>query len=180
MQENIAVGNRFAVYQNDLPTVYIAETVVVENGITTITAIVDESEDAFTAVDAEGVVSGSVADIKAINGAELVFVDEETEEQYDSAEQMIALYGARSEKLFSTTAVVTAKLDGIEGVSGEVEVKLKNAKITYDVSARNLTAYAYLECDTEVSFKCNCDLDGFSPVTELPIVEWTELVVLKS
>ena len=170
MQEAAAAGTRFAVYQNNIPVVYIASSVTSSGGITRITAEVDDSGTAYTAVEAQGIVYGSIADIEALDGAKVVFLDEETGVEYESAEAVAAVYGARSPQMFNTDIVVSKKIDFGDGLSADVTLKIKNPKVDFSMSIVKGYARAIFEGDTELSLNGSKELIGEHNIGEIRLV----------
>ena len=173
LKEKISKGTRFAVYENEIPIVYVAKEVSVEGNLTIITAKVDNSGTAYESATAQDIVTASILDVKPLDDAEIRFVNEETQEEFATAEAAIAAYGAKSKSLAKTTANIKKEIDFGDGLTAELELVLKNPKVTYDVNRRANSAYAYLECDTELTVHGNFDMGAFSPINSIPIVDWS-------
>ena len=65
----IEVNSLFAVYLNGIPVAYTAKTVTQEGSVTRIEATPLATEDAFTSIDAQGVVEADMSQITALGGS---------------------------------------------------------------------------------------------------------------
>ncbi|MBR2876736.1 MAG: hypothetical protein IKC01_06340, partial [Clostridia bacterium] len=72
----LTVGNKFAVYYNGIPDVYLAEEITVVENVTTITVSEVADEEAFTKVDAQGVIyDPSQIEVIPAEGAEVTVTE---------------------------------------------------------------------------------------------------------
>ncbi len=129
---NITAEQKFAVYLNGIPNVYIADSVITTGNITEITVSEVDTSDAFLSVDAQGAVDSEAMTLVPEEGVDVSF------EEDDSA---ISTFAVKKLK----TIKAKTSLDAIE-----VTVKIKNPTIEYSVNSNY--AYVILEGDTEISY----------------------------
>ena len=160
------VGDVFVVYFEGIPCLYLAESVSVSGNQTVLTvSTVDESL-YYEELEMQGTVDAKFTDFIPEEGTEVLYVDEETGEEYTdpvAAEQTMALR-AQNQAVY---AGGTIKLDrtikvrqslGKYGISGYVEVELKNPKIVYDVNLGKKSVMVKLVADADINFGVEADL----------------------
>ncbi len=141
--QTINSGDRFAVYYNGIPSVYTADTVSIENSVTTITTTKVESDDAFVSVDAQGVADAEAMEITPVEGVDVSFEEDNS-----------GISTFSTKKLKSIKA--KTELELFPGVTADVSVKIKSPEIEYSVSSSY--AYVLLQGDTEISYSIEANL----------------------
>ncbi len=141
--QTINSGDRFAVYYNGIPSVYIADTVSTVNLITTITTTRVESDDAFVSVDTQGVADAEAMEITPVAGVDVSFEEDNS-----------GISTFSTKKLKSIKA--KTELELFPGVTADVSVKIKNPEIEYSVSSSY--AYVLLQGDTEITYSIEANI----------------------
>ncbi len=153
----LAVGNKFAVYCNGIPDVYLAEEITVNENVTTITISEVADEEAFTNVDAQGVIydasqlqfvpaDGIEMELKEYDNVSEVSVPEESDGFISYPELKLATKDTT--KLWDLS--LETEFKGEDGKSVVIKVTLKSPTISYSISKKGASAYLYCE---EVSYE---------------------------
>ncbi len=77
----------FAVYVNGIPQAFVANSVSVSGNITTVQGT--PTDDAFAAIDSQGVVTAEFDQVEALEGTDLSYYVEETERAYETCADLL-------------------------------------------------------------------------------------------
>jgi len=121
----IEKGQKFSVLLNEIPVVYTAWKILYEESRTVIEVRHVENADAFKEIDIQGSADGSALIVEQIDGIETMVYEEEIFED----EQL----QAASTPIISTSFETKKKLS-INHLSAEVDNKLSNVKVEYNLS----------------------------------------------
>ncbi|OLR62706.1 hypothetical protein BHF69_08460 [Anaerostipes sp. 992a] len=144
----IESGTQFVVYQNGIANAYTAESVTKDGNTITIVTKDTDNEDAFAAVDAQGVVEADLMDIQPAEGVEVTYSNEETGETYSSAR--VAERKITEKQYKSAHFTKTVNLGS--GVSVDVKVDITNPKVYYEFSTLKQKAYLKFTSDAQITY----------------------------
>lgn len=139
----VNVGDKFAVFFGEIPVVYTAQSVTLNDNVTTISTTAVETDDAFTSVDAQGTVGMEAIEIIPTDGTEITIEKPE-----------ISTFIAGSESIGTINASKTIKI--ASGVEANVNVKIHNPVVEYNVTGDY--AYVALTGDTTITYGVSADL----------------------
>ncbi|MGN1316616.1 MAG: leucine-rich repeat protein, partial [Acutalibacteraceae bacterium] len=141
----ISVGDKFAVYHEEIPCVYVAETVTVENGITKITTSIVEAEEAYTDVDAQGQADADAMEIIPADDVEISFEEEANP---------VATFASGTKTIKTINVKKTITLTN--AAKATVSVKIKNPVVEYSVNKSYV--YVALNGTTEINYGIKMDM----------------------
>jgi len=159
--EVIKNGDFFAVYLNGIPCAYSADSVETTDNhyVIHVTQLTDE--EAYTSIDAEGVVYATFTQIEAEEGTEIIYVIDQTGEEYTdpyAAEAAVYALKTKSTVKIDRKIKTATKIDVGNGLSVSVSTEIKNPKIKYSINLAAMTAYVSFEGDADVSYEVEFDL----------------------
>jgi len=134
--ESILAGDQFAAYFNGIPVVYKAESVTVENNITSIATSAVATEDGFVAMDAQGVLGTDAMEIIPAEGVE-VRVEESSS-------------GASTYAVKKTKNLIGEIPLSFGGITGKASIKILNPYIDWTVTTER--AYVALCGEAEITY----------------------------
>ncbi len=140
--ETIAVNDKFAVYYNGIPVVYTAQAVTVNGNVTVIETESVETEEAFTEVDAQGVIDSGAMEIVPAEGVEV---------SVDDSNSGISTFAIKKTKTLKAEVPIKAG-----GLTGKVSVKIENPYIDYSTSGNG--GYVTLNGETTVTYSISASL----------------------
>ena len=143
--ETISAGDKFAVYHGELPCVYVAETVKVENEITKITTSVAETEEAYTEVDAQGQADADAMELIPADDVEISFEEEANP---------VSTFATGSKTIKTINVKKTISLTN--AAKATVSVKIKNPVVDYSVNKSYV--YVALSGTTEINYGIKMDM----------------------
>lgn len=164
----INVGEKFAVYINDIPCVYTADKIEKDGNDLIITVSDVDTEDAFDTIDVQGTLDASAIQLGKTDDSLNVSYEEETE---DNSPKL----STKASKKASTVNVnkkTTLSMDGslnLGGQSFNVKAKIKNMKISYAVS---LTGETFVKLVGDTDLTCSAKFDAAKAIGlhEVPII----------
>ncbi|MCI9641750.1 MAG: leucine-rich repeat protein, partial [Eubacterium sp.] len=146
----IKTGNKFVVYSGGIGLPFTAKSVSISGNTTTITTTDLDPDQAFDAVDAEGV----------IDSDEIIFspaddsVSLEVEETYGNA---ASAYSSRKTQK-QQNAILDTEIDFGNGAKAKIKGKFSNIKVTYRIFDGSGEASANVEGDLDVT--CTASISG--------------------
>ncbi len=140
--ESIAANDKFAVYYNGIPVVYTAQSVTVNDNVTVIETESVETEDAFTEVDAQGVIDSSAMEIVPA---------EDVEVSVDEGSGGISTFAIKKTKTLKAEKTIKSG-----GLTGKISVKIENPYIDYSTSSNG--GYVTLNGETTVTYSISASL----------------------
>ena len=150
---SISTGNRFAVYENSIPTVYEAGSVEVVGNTTIITVQDSGIDDAYKVIDAQGEIGSGDMDFIAAEGVDLEVDDIESEAPLEKSSGLRAV---RSEKKLKKNLKASTELTLAPGVTASVSIKIKDPVVEYNISSSY--SYVTLNGESEISYALKGDL----------------------
>ena len=158
---SISSGDQFVIWYNGLPCAYTAGTVTTSEEETTITAAAIEDGSAFSNVDAQGEAGVSVSQFVPADGVDVIYIDENTGEEYDDPQEAEASV-RRSVRLGGSKKLATIALKVTVPASGDLtcsfNVKLKDPTLEYKISSAKGHSYVRLNGKYEVSLSADLEL----------------------
>ena len=158
LSRELSVGDRFVVYSDGLALPYVAQMIVRNGTDTVITTSRLAFEDAIETMLVQQVNDANPANFYAAEGAELIFIEEESGEEYTQQAVMEQMaYGSKSVYI----PKFSKKISVSEAAELSLTAELKNSKICYNVDIGVTTGEAsvWLDTDVELSGTLSCDLD---------------------
>ncbi len=153
----IEVNSLFAVYLNGIPVAYTAKTVTQEGSVTRIEATPLATEDAFTSIDAQGVVEADMSQITALGDTELSYYVEELDQEFQT--YALARAAARKVGVIKPDIELHGKISmEMGGVTLFVEATITNPTVKYNISLLKGIAYVTLDYDLEVEYRGEIEL----------------------
>lgn len=138
---DIYENDKFAVYFNGIPNVYTAKTVELVDNETVITCLATDFEDAFTSVDAEGVLGFDSFEFVPEEGVDIKFVDDTS-----------AGSSFSTAKLKNINAPVTLTMGGVDVT---IDVTIKKPQIEYYVKSDKVKVALSGDYEIEYSAEVN-------------------------
>ena len=155
--EEIAENSLFAVYLNGIPVAYTAKTVTQEGSVTRIEATPLATEDAFTSIDAQGVVEADMSQITALGGTELSYYVEELDQEFQT--YALARAAARKVGVIKPDIELHGKISvEMGGVTLFVEATITNPTVKYNINLWKGIAFVTLNYDLEVEYRGEIEL----------------------
>ena len=155
--EEIAENSLFAVYLNGIPVAYTAKTVTQEGSVTRIEATPLAAEDAFTSIDAQGVVEADMSQITALGGTELSYYVEELDQEFQT--YALARAAARKVGVIKPDIELHGKISmEMGGVTLFVEATITNPTVKYNINLWKGIAFVTLNYDLEVEYRGEIEL----------------------
>lgn len=153
----IEVNSLFAVYLNGIPVAYTAKTVTQEGSVTRIEATPLATEDAFTSIDAQGVVEADMSQITALGGTELSYYVEELDQEFQT--YALARAAARKVGVIKPNIELHGKISmEMGGVTLFVEATITNPTVKYNINLWKGIAFVTLNYDLEVEYRGEIEL----------------------
>lgn len=153
----IEVNSLFAVYLNGIPVAYTAKTVTQEGSVTRIEATPLATEDAFTSIDAQGVVEADMSQITALGGTELSYYVEELDQEFQT--YALARAAARKVGVIKPDIELHGKISvEMGGVTLFVEATITNPTVKYNINLWKGIAFVTLNYDLEVEYRGEIEL----------------------
>ena len=149
----ISQGNLFAIYENGIPAVYVAENVTNDGNLTIITAKKNEGNDAFKEIDAQGQISSNDMEFYACEDVELTLSESESAPAMRKAPGLKAV---KSQVKLKKDINLKTKVPLGKGLEANLTVNIYNPVVNYQLSRSY--SYATLEGDTEISYSIKGDL----------------------
>lgn len=163
----IKVGDTFVVYIDGLANAYVALEVTLNETVTTIKVTAAENGTAFESIDAEGVVSADITQLQAVDGAEIVFIDEESGQTWTNARDAL-----RKVKTIKTIKV-EKEFEVGSGVKSKVTIEIKNPEIEYNFDSSDVKGvYCKLNGETTISAGIEGNLLDAIGVTDMTLFYW--------
>lgn len=161
----IEVNSLFAVYLNGIPVAYIANKVTTEGSVTRIEATL-ATEDAFTSIDAQGVVEADMSQITALGDTELSYYVEELDQEFQT--YALARAAARIAGTVSTTIELHSKVElEVGDAKIFVETVVSNPVVEFGISIREGKAHVKLSFDLAVEYHGELEVKR-----EIPLFRW--------
>lgn len=159
----LTAGDRFAVYFDELPCAYTANSVTVENEATIVSVTPIDDGSAFTDVDAQGTIDIAFTQFVPAPGTEFVYIDGTTGIEYTdpvAAEEAVQA-GAAARGTIKPKRKLGGKLkiDLGNGIKAYVKFEIENPEITYNFSLLH-GVMIKLDSDYEVRLNIKGDLAG--------------------
>ena len=153
----IEVNSLFAVYLNGIPVAYTAKTVTQEGSVTRIEATPLATEDAFTSIDAQGVVEADMSQITALGDTELSYYVEELDQEFQT--YALARAAARKVGVIKPDIELHGKISmEMGGVTLFVEATITNPTVKYNINLWKGIAFVTLNYDLEVEYRGEIEL----------------------
>lgn len=155
--KEIAANSLFAVYLNGIPVAYIANKVTKEGSVTRIEATPLATEDAFTSIDAQGVVEADMSQITALGDTELSYYVEELDQEFQT--YALARAAARKVGVIKPDIELHGKISmEMGGVTLFVEATITNPTVKYNINLWKGIAFVTLNYDLEVEYRGEIEL----------------------
>ena len=156
--KEIAANSLFAVYLNGIPVAYTAKTVTQEGSVTRIEATPLATEDAFTSIDAQGVVEADMSQITALGDTELSYYVEELDQEFQT--YALARAAARKVGVIKPDIELHGKISmEMGGVTLFVEATITNPTVKYNINLWKGIAFVTLNYDLEVEYRGEIKLE---------------------
>ncbi len=156
--KEIAANSLFAVYLNGIPVAYIANKVTKEGSVTRIEATPLATEDAFTSIDAQGVVEADMSQITALGDTELSYYVEELDQEFQT--YALARAAARKVGVIKPDIELHGKISmEMGGVTLFVEATITNPTVKYNINLWKGIAFVTLNYDLEVEYRGEIELE---------------------
>ena len=152
----LKAGDKFAAYLNGIPKIYLAKTVAVKDGITTVTVDPDfNGNNLFLSIDAQGVADASAFEITPEENTVMTVteVPEETSSVFRLLRGTVKL-----KKVYK----FEKEIDLGAGFSGKYTVEMENPKVEYSFNTNPVSARVVFDGDAEISF--SGEFDAFKAV----------------
>ena len=169
----IAAGQMFAVYVNGIPQAFVANSVSVSGNITTVQGT--PTDDAFAAIDAQGVVTAELDQVEALEGTDLSYYVEETERAYETydmakAAQRRAIGGTIKPKNISLSFKHDVTISS--SIKGTISGKIKNPVIKYNINLAKGKALVSLAYDVDVTYTLKGEVSGVKSLNDIKLFYW--------
>ena len=171
--KTIAAGQMFAVYINGIPQAFVANSVSVSGNITTVQGT--PTDDAFAAIDAQGVVTAELDQVEALEGTDLSYYVEETERAYETydmakAAQRRAIGGTIKPKNISLSFKHDVTISS--SIKGTISGKIKNPVIKYNINLAKGKALVSLAYDVDVTYTLKGEVSGVKSLNDIKLFYW--------
>ena len=171
--KTIAAGQMFAVYVNGIPQAFVANSVSVSGNITTVQGT--PTDDAFAAIDAQGVVTAELDQVEALEGTDLSYYVEETERAYETydmakAAQRRAIGGTIKPKNISLSFKHDVTISS--SIKGTISGKIKNPVIKYNINLAKGKALVSLAYDVDVTYTLKGEVSGVKSLNDIKLFYW--------
>ena len=171
--KTIAAGQMFAVYVNGIPQAFVANSVSVSGNITTVQGT--PTDDAFAAIDAQGVVTAELDQVEALEGTDLSYYVEETERAYETydmakAAQRRAIGGTIKPKNISLNFKHDVTISS--SIKGTISGKIKNPVIKYNINLAKGKALVSLAYDVDVTYTLKGEVSGVKSLNDIKLFYW--------
>ena len=171
--KTIAAGQMFAVYINGIPQAFVANSVSVSGNITTVQGT--PTDDAFAAIDAQGVVTAELDQVEALEGTDLSYYVEETEKAYETydmakAAQRRAIGGTIKPKNISLSFKHDVTISS--SIKGTISGKIKNPVIKYNINLAKGKALVSLAYDVDVTYTLKGEVSGVKSLNDIKLFYW--------
>ena len=163
---SIAIGDVFAVYINGIPNAYIANSVSKSGRDTVVSVSRADDADVFETIDAQGVVYADLSQVEALDGTELSYYIEETEQTFKSyAKAKAAAKGTIKPKNISLK--LKNEVEVSDGLKFSVSGKVKDPVVEYNINLSKGRAYVKLSYDMEVNYEVKGDFLPFTCISDI-------------
>ena len=141
----IEKGDTFVVWPSSLPAIYVAESVTVADGVTTITTSEADTSKAIVSVDASGNVSMDLSQFQEADGVSV---------QYSQAGDSASLAGITTD---SNSVTASKDITLSNGAKASIKCELSGLTLSQNINTANHTFYVSIKGKSNISSTVTLD-----------------------
>ena len=141
----IEKGDTFVVWTSSLPAIYVAESVTVSDGVTTITTSEADTSKAIVSVDASGNVSMDLSQFQEADGVSV---------QYSQAGDSASLAGITTD---SNSVTASKDITLSNGAKASIKCELSGLTLSQNINTANHTFYVSIKGKSNISSTVTLD-----------------------